>query len=252
MDQIFIRTEHLSQYLGSDPYAGNWILKDINIQWITGKITGLLGPNGAGKTTLIRLLMQIIQPSVGKIYYQNEPLQSKHLVSMGYLPEERGLYPRMSVQDQLIYLGQLRGLTVKQATENMQFWFDQLEVLDWKNKKITQISKGMAQKIQFIAAVLHHPDCIILDEPFTGLDPINAALIQRQISRLKEEGKTILLSSHNMDIVENICDYVILLHQGCKIFEGSLQEIKNRGSMADIFLELTQGNRHKNGLKNEF
>jgi ABC-2 type transport system ATP-binding protein len=252
MDQIFIRTEHLGKRLGSDLQTENWILKDINIQWFEGKITALLGPNGAGKTTLMRLLMQIIQPSIGKIYYQNEPLQNKHLLSMGYLPEERGLYPRMSVQDQLIYLGQLRGLTVKKATENIQFWFDQLEVLDWKNKKITQISKGMAQKIQFIAAVLHHPDCIILDEPFTGLDPINTALIQGQIIRLKEEGKTILLSSHNINIVENSCDYLVLLHKGRKILEGSLEEIKNRGSIADIFLELTQGNLNKYVLNNEY
>ena len=245
MDQIFIRTEHLGKRLGSDLQTENWILKDIHIQWFEGKITALLGPNGAGKTTLMRLLMQIVQPSVGKIYYQNEPLQNKHLFSMGYLPEERGLYPHMSVQDQLIYLGQLRGLTVKQARENMQFWFDQLEVLDWKNKKITQISKGMAQKIQFIAAVLHHPDCIILDEPFTGLDPINTALIQGQILRLKNEGKTILLSSHNMHMVENSCDYVILLHQGRKILEGSLKEIKNQGSLTDIFRELSQGSLNK-------
>jgi ABC-2 type transport system ATP-binding protein len=245
MDQIFIRTEHLGKRLGSERETENWILKDIHIQWFEGKITALLGQNGAGKTTLMRLLMQIIQPSAGKIYYQNEILQRKHLLSMGYLPEERGLYPHMSVQDQLIYLGQLRGLTIKQTRENMQFWFDQLEVLDWKNKKITQISKGMAQKIQFIAAVLHHPDCIILDEPFTGLDPINTALIQGQIIRLKNEGKTILLSSHNMNMVENSCDYAILLHQGRKILEGSLKEIKNQGSLMDIFSKLSQENLHK-------
>jgi len=244
------------RYRGDDQFSEKWSLQNIDFHLPEGKITGLLGPNGAGKTTFIRLLMQILRPDQGRLYCQGQILNRDHLKVMGYLPEERGLYKKMSVKNQIIYLGQLRGLSLAKTLEQMTFWFDRLEIsteksASWYDKTIDQISKGMAQKIQFIVAILHDPIYIILDEPLSGLDPLNAQLIQQQILYLKKQGKTILMSSHQMDALEKYCDYFIFLHNGKKILEGDLQLIKNKMqisenmntisvSLSEIFIHFTK------------
>ena len=193
-----------------------------------GKIFGLLGPNGAGKTTLIRMITRILYPDSGQIFFNGEVLSDKHTEYIGYMPEERGLYKKMRVGEHLIYLGRLKGMTHQQARESVDFWIKKFEIENWYNKNIEELSKGMSQKVQFIATVLHNPELLILDEPFSGLDPLNSKLIEEEIHRMSGEGKTIIFSTHRMEQVEEICDEIVLINKGKKILEGSVKELKHR------------------------
>lgn len=192
-----------------------------------GIIYGMLGPNGAGKTSLIRTITTITRPDSGEIYFNGEKLQERHTEMIGYMPEERGLYKKMKVGEQLVYLAQLKGLSLKDAKASIDFWFTKFDIHDWYGRKIMDLSKGMQQKVQFIATVMHNPKLIILDEPFSGLDPINANLIEDEIRRLKAEGASIIFSTHRMEQVEGICDRIVLINQGKNVLEGDVVEIKN-------------------------
>lgn len=201
-------------------------LNDVSIQVPKHSIFGLLGPNGAGKTTLIRIINQITMPDVGHVILDGEPLKPEHVQYIGYLPEERGLYKSMKVGEQALYLAQLKGLSYKQAKQRLNHWFEKFDITHWWDKKIEELSKGMAQKIQFIVTVLHQPKLLIFDEPFSGFDPINANLIKDEILKLRDEGATIIFSTHRMESVEELCDHIALLHQSKKILDGNLLDIK--------------------------
>jgi ABC-2 type transport system ATP-binding protein len=209
-------------------YAEHTALKNVNITIPEKTIYGLLGPNGAGKTTLIRIINQIITPDEGDIRIFGEKLNPHHIGVIGYLPEERGLYKKLKVGDQLIYLARLKGLSKKDATARIKTWLQKFEIQDWWNKKVEELSKGMAQKVQFISTVLHEPRLIILDEPFSGFDPVNAQLITREILELKQKGCTIIFSTHRMETVEDLCDHIALINKSEKILEGSKKEVKER------------------------
>ena len=193
-----------------------------------GSIFGLLGPNGAGKTTLIRIINQITIPDSGSVYLDGEPLQPHHIQNIGYLPEERGLYKSMKVGEQALYLAQLKGMKKSEAKKRLKYWFEKLEIGDWWNKKIQELSKGMAQKIQFVVTVLHQPKLLIFDEPFSGFDPINANLIKDEILQLRDEGATVIFSTHRMESVEELCDHIALIHKSNKILDGKLIDIKRQ------------------------
>ncbi len=208
-------------------YATHKALNDVSIEVPQGSVFGLLGPNGAGKTTLIRIINQITGPDEGEVLFEGERLQPKHVEYIGYLPEERGLYKKMKVGEQCMYLAQLKGLTAKEAKLRLNEWFKRFEITSWWDKKIEDLSKGMAQKIQFITTVLHQPKLLILDEPFSGFDPINAELIRNEMLRLKSEGSTIILSTHDMGSVEALCDNIALINRSQVILNGSVKEIKN-------------------------
>ncbi|TGV03021.1 ABC transporter ATP-binding protein [Flavivirga rizhaonensis] len=201
-------------------------LNKVSITVPKGSIFGLLGPNGAGKTTLIRVINQITMPDYGKVHLDGELLNPVHIKDIGYLPEERGLYKSMKVGEQALYLAQLKGLSKAEAKARLKYWFDRLEIGDWWNKKIQELSKGMAQKIQFVVTVLHQPKLLIFDEPFSGFDPINANLIKDEILRLREEGATVIFSTHRMESVEELCDDIALIHKSNKILDGKLIDIK--------------------------
>ncbi len=201
-------------------------LSEVSIQVPKGSIFGLLGPNGAGKTTLIRIINQITIPDAGQVILDGEPLNPKHIQNIGYLPEERGLYKSMKVGEQALYLAQLKGLSYKEAKKRLNYWFEKFEIGHWWDKKIQELSKGMAQKIQFIVTVLHQPKLLIFDEPFSGFDPINANLIKDEILQLRDEGATVIFSTHRMESVEELCDHIALIHQSKKILEGNLNDIK--------------------------
>lgn len=208
---------------------GDYIaLQDINLTIPQGSIFGLLGPNGAGKTTLIRIINQIIDCDSGEVFFKGEKLHPKHIAQIGYLPEERGLYKKMEVWDQLIYFARLKGMSLAEAKIKVDFWLKKLDIQDWKKKKIEDLSKGMAQKIQFIATVIHEPDLLILDEPFSGFDPVNAELIKNEILELRQKGITVVLSTHRMESVELLCDTVAMIHQSRLVLSGSLQEVKKQ------------------------
>jgi ABC-2 type transport system ATP-binding protein len=211
----------------SKSFQGKLALDDVSLEIYKGEIFGLLGPNGAGKTTLIRIINQIIQSDSGQIYFDNEPLSQRHLASIGYLPEERGLYRTMKVLDHLIFLGQLRGLTKNDARKRSESWLEKLEIYSWKNKRIEELSKGMAQKVQFLGTILHEPKLLILDEPLSGFDPINVELILTILKEMKDKGKTILLSTHNMKSVEEICDRAAIIHQSKKMCEGEVINLRD-------------------------
>jgi ABC-2 type transport system ATP-binding protein len=208
-------------------YQKHKALSNISLAVQPGSIFGLLGPNGAGKTSLIRILTQITEADSGTILFNGEPLNPKHIYQMGYLPEERGLYKKMSVKDQLLYFAELKGLSNKDAREKLKYWVDKFEIKSWLNKKVEELSKGMQQKIQFIATVVHQPKLIILDEPFSGFDPINAQLLVDEILLLKENGASIIFSTHRMDSVELLCDHIALIHQSEKVLDGPVKELKN-------------------------
>lgn len=212
----------------SKKYAEHTALNNISISVERGTIFGLLGPNGAGKTSFIRILNQIISPDEGRIIFDNELLTQKHIAHIGYLPEERGLYKSMKVGEQVLYLAQLKGLSKVQAKEKMHFWFHRLGMEGWENKKIQELSKGMAQKVQFVVTVIHQPKLLIFDEIFSGLDPISAEVIKNEVLFLKEEGATILFSTHRMESVEEMCDHIALIHNSQKILDGKLSEIKKQ------------------------
>lgn len=203
-------------------------LNNISLEIPRGSIFGLLGPNGAGKTTFIRIINQIILPSDGKILLDGHPLQPSDIQNIGYLPEERGLYKSMKVGEQALYLAQLKGLSKAEAKKRLQYWFERLKIEDWWDKKIQELSKGMAQKVQFVVTVLHRPKLLIFDEPFSGFDPVNANLIKDEILQLREDGATILFSTHRMESVEELCEYMALIHKGNKLLDGRVSAIKQQ------------------------
>lgn len=204
----------------------NAALTDVSLHVNKGEILGLLGPNGAGKTTLIRVINRIVQQDSGSVHFDGNLMTEKDLQHIGYLPEERGLYKNMTVEAHAIFLARLRGLSKKDAKIKIEYWFDRFGINDWRKKRIEELSKGMAQKVQFICTVLHEPKLLILDEPFSGFDPINVELIKQELIEMKAAGKTIILSSHNMKSVEEICDRVVLIHQSKKVAEGKLSELQ--------------------------
>lgn len=201
-------------------------LNDISLQIPRESIFGLLGPNGAGKTTFIRIINQITLPSKGRILLDGKPLHPSDIQFIGYLPEERGLYKSMKVGEQVLYLAQLKGLSKAEAKKRLKYWFQRLNIEDWWDKKIQELSKGMAQKVQFVVTVLHNPKLLIFDEPFSGFDPVNANLIKDEILQLQKEGATILFSTHRMESVEELCDYMALIHKSEKLLDGKVSEIK--------------------------
>ena len=216
-------------------------LNNVSAQFETGKIHALLGPNGAGKTTLIRLINQIYEPDSGSIRLNGKYLERKNLNAIGYLPEERGMYTSMTVHDFLFFLGNLRGLEKKTTTLQLDFWLKKLEIVNWQHKRIDELSKGMAQKIQFIATVFHDPELLILDEPFSGFDPTNVQLMRGVLRELKEQGKTIILSTHNMNNAETISDHISLIHQGKIILDSNYTAVKKQFSQ-DIYAVQFKGN----------
>jgi ABC-2 type transport system ATP-binding protein len=223
-------------------YANHTALDHVSITIPEKSIYGLLGPNGAGKTTLIRIINQIINMEEGQIEIFGEPLQEKHIGMIGYLPEERGLYKKMKVGEQLLYFAQLKGLSRKQALERIKIWLEKFEVKDWWGKKVEDLSKGMAQKVQFISTVLHQPKLIILDEPFSGFDPVNAQLITEKILELKEMGSTIIFSTHRMETVESLCDHIALIDKSKKILEGPKKQVKDQYK-SNTFIVEHRGNQ---------
>lgn len=207
-------------------YTNHTALDNVNLSIPEKKIFGLLGPNGAGKTTFIRIVNQIIAADSGEVTIFGERLSQKHIGSIGYLPEERGLYKKLKVGEQLIYLAQLKGLSRKEATDKSKAWIKKFEITDWWNKKVEDLSKGMAQKVQFISTVMHEPRLIILDEPFSGFDPVNAQLITQEILELKEKGSTIIFSTHRMETVEDLCDHIAMIDKSKTILQGSKKQVK--------------------------
>lgn len=212
----------------SKRYANHQALNNVSLSVPDQCIFGLLGPNGAGKTSLIRIINQITGPDTGHILFNGEPLQPKHVEQIGYLPEERGLYKKMTVGDQVLYLAQLKGLSKNDAKQRLKLWFEKFEMQSWWNKKIEELSKGMQQKVQFIVTVIHEPRLLILDEPFSGFDPINAQLIKNEILELRKKGSTIIFSTHNMGSVEEICDNIALIHKSQKILDGTVKDIRQQ------------------------
>lgn len=212
----------------SKTYGTKKVLNDISIKVPKQSIYGLLGPNGAGKTTLIRILNQITMPDTGQVILDGNPLSPKDIANIGYLPEERGLYKKMKVGEQAIYLAQLKGMERREAEKRLRHWFIKFEIASWWDKKVEELSKGMQQKIQFIVTVIHEPKLLIFDEPFSGFDPINVNLLKHEILELRDKGATILFSTHNMASVEELCDNIMLINKGEKILEGSVYDIKQR------------------------
>ena len=248
----------MSHLLVADSVSKNFgdfkALNNVSIEVPRGSIFGLLGPNGAGKTTLIRIINQITMPDTGKVLLDGEPLQPEDIKNIGYLPEERGLYKSMKVGEQALYLAQLKGMSKSDARTRLKYWFEKLEIGDWWNKKIQELSKGMAQKIQFVVTVLHQPKLLIFDEPFSGFDPINANLIKDEILKLREEGATVIFSTHRMESVEELCDDIALIHKSNKILEGKLVDIKrqNKTNTFEVGLVTSNELELKNAIKERF
>ena len=209
-------------------YGDYVALNEVSLTVPQGSIYGLLGPNGAGKTSLIRIINQITMPDSGVILLDGQKLRPEHVRDIGYLPEERGLYKSMKVGEQCLYLAQMKGLSKAEAKKQLDYWFDKLEIKGWWNKKIQELSKGMAQKVQFVVTVLHNPKLLIFDEPFSGFDPVNANLIKDEILELKKKGSTIIFSTHRMESVEELCDDIALIHQANKLIEGKLDSVKRQ------------------------
>jgi len=228
-------------------YAGHTALSDVSLEVESGQIFGLLGPNGAGKTSLIRIINQITAPDSGEVYFDGEKLNQSHIDRIGYLPEERGLYKKMEIGEQMIYLARLKGLSRDEAIKRLKYWFEKLEMQSWWNKKIEELSKGMQQKAQFVATILHEPDLIILDEPFSGFDPVNAEIIKDEILELNRKGATILFSTHRMESVEELCNSIALLNKSKKILDGKVRDIKNSYRNATYIVEYTGGKLLFNG-----
>jgi ABC-2 type transport system ATP-binding protein len=218
-------------------YAGHTALSDVSLEVESGQIFGLLGPNGAGKTSLIRIVNQITAPDSGEVYFNGEKLNQSHIERIGYLPEERGLYKKMEIGEQMIYLARLKGLSRDEARRRLKIWFEKLGMETWWKMKIEELSKGMQQKAQFVATVLHEPDLIILDEPFSGFDPVNAETIKDEILELNRKGATILFSTHRMESVEELCDSIALIHKSKKILDGTVKNIRNSYRNATYLVE---------------
>ncbi|QBN18554.1 ABC transporter ATP-binding protein [Flavobacterium nackdongense] len=248
-------------------YGDYVALNAVSLTVPRGSIYGLLGPNGAGKTSLIRIINQITMPDSGEIILDGEKLDPKHISHIGYLPEERGLYKSMKVGEQCLYLAQMKGLSKADAKAQLDYWFDRLEIQGWWNKKIEELSKGMAQKVQFVVCVLHKPKLLIFDEPFSGFDPVNANVIKDEILELQKQGSTIIFSTHRMESVEELCDHIALIHKSNKLIEGSLDEVKRKfrtnsfevgilsdnveGLMYDITQKFKVGQTNFKSLNNE-
>jgi ABC-2 type transport system ATP-binding protein len=226
-------------------YSGYQALTDVSLSIAQGQVFGLLGPNGAGKTTLIRIINQITAPDSGKVYIEGRPLRADDIYNIGYLPEERGLYKKMKVGEQALYLAQLKGLDRRTALKRLKYWFEKFEIQSWWDKKLQELSKGMQQKVQFVCTILHEPKLLIFDEPFTGFDPINTNLLKEEILNLREKGATIIFSTHNMSSVEEICDHIALIDKSKKILDGNIFDVKAqfktntfdvtyKGSLAEI------------------
>jgi ABC-2 type transport system ATP-binding protein len=238
-------------------YATQLALDDVSISVPAQSIFGLLGPNGAGKTTLIRIINQITAPDSGSIYLNGQPMKPEDVLKIGYLPEERGLYKKMKVGEQALYLAQLKGLNHAEAMRRLKYWFKKLEITDWWGKKVEELSKGMQQKVQFVTTVLHEPKLLIFDEPFTGFDPINVNQIKNEILFLRERGATIIFSTHNMSSVEELCDNITLINKAKTILEGRVDTIRSEwaASEYDVVLdgEVTpEANSHFTILRSSF
>lgn len=218
-----IKVNHVSKR-----FTNHVALDDVSLAIPEGSIYGLLGPNGAGKTTLIRIINHITAPDSGSVEFMGHPLTASDVVKIGYLPEERGLYKKMKVGDQALFFARLKGLSTKEATAELRKWFDRFGISDWWNRKVEELSKGMAQKIQFIVTVLHRPKLLIFDEPFSGFDPINAELLKNEILRLRDQGATVIFSTHNMESVETLCDDITLINRSHNILSGNVNEIRTR------------------------
>ena len=218
-----IQIQHVSKSFGEKE-----ALHDVSLEIPEGKIFGLLGPNGAGKTTLIRIINRITIPGSGVVLFNGRPISDEDVAKIGYLPEERGLYRKMKVGEQCLYLAQLKGMSSREATKELKKWFHKFGIEDWWYKKVEELSKGMAQKIQFITTVVHKPSLMILDEPFSGFDPVNAELIRQEILRLKDEGATVILSTHNMESVEELCDEIALINASRLVITGGVDDIRRK------------------------
>ncbi|MFW5805708.1 MAG: ABC transporter ATP-binding protein [Bacteroidales bacterium] len=212
----------------SKQFTNHLALDKLNVNVPNGSIYGLLGPNGAGKTTFIRIINQIMTPDKGRVSFMGEPLRPKHIERIGYLPEERGLYKKMKVGEQSLYLTQLKGLSRSEATRRLHAWFEKFGIESWWDKKVEELSKGMAQKVQFITTVLHEPELLIFDEPFSGFDPINANMIKNEIRELRDRGSTIIFSTHNMASVEEVCDHIALINEAKIVVEGPIEKIRSK------------------------
>ena len=235
-------------------YGDYTALNNVSLHIPKGSVFGLLGPNGAGKTSLIRIINQITMPDSGEIILDGESLAPHHIEHIGYLPEERGLYKSMKVGEQALYLAQLKGLSKAEAKKRLKYWFEKFDISAWWNKKIEELSKGMAQKVQFIVTVMHNPKLLIFDEPFSGFDPINAQLIAKEILQLRDEGATIIFSTHRMESVEEMCDNIALIHKSNKILEGQLDDIKKtyRTHTFQVGLQTTTPDEVKVELQQHF
>ena len=223
MTDTFLKAEHIVKR-----YAAHTALNDVSIEVPRGKVFGLLGPNGAGKTTLIRIINRITAPDSGDITFDGHPFEADDVMRIGYLPEERGLYKKMKVGEQAIYLAQLKGLSRAEAKKRLTFWFNRFEIMPWWDKKLEELSKGMQQKVQFIITVLHEPPLLIFDEPFSGFDPVNAEMLKQEILRLRDEGHTVIFSTHNMSSVEEVCDEIALINHSNVVLSGHVDEVKSR------------------------
>ena len=222
-------------------YSGQKAVNDISFSVKKGSIFGLLGPNGAGKTTLLRMITGIFYPDQGEIIFDGKPFNPlKDVQQIGYMPEERGLYKKMKIGEQVMYLAQLKGLSKQEALQKIKYWFEKLEMQTWWNKKVEDLSKGMSQKLQFVVTVLHEPKLIILDEPFSGLDPMNANLIKDEIYSLAKKGSTIIFSTHRMEQVEEICDHIVLMNLGSKMLDGTVQDIKQQFKENKFYIRLAE------------
>lgn len=223
MNHLFLETQDVVKR-----YAQHTALNGVSIQVPEGQVFGLLGPNGAGKTTLIRIINRITAPDSGQVLFNGRPSQADDIYQIGYLPEERGLYKKMKVGEQAVYLAQLKGLSKAEAMKRLKYWFEKFEITPWWNKKLEELSKGMQQKVQFVITVLHRPQLLIFDEPFSGFDPVNAELLKREILELKQQGHTIIFSTHNMASVEEICDHIALINHSEVVLQGAVSEVRER------------------------
>jgi len=230
-------------------YSKHRALDHVSFQINRGSIFGLLGPNGAGKTSLIRIINQITAPDHGEIRLNGELLGPKHISRIGYLPEERGLYKKMLIGEQLLYLAQLKGLSKSDATERIKMWFEKMDMQTWWDKKVEDLSKGMQQKVQFVATVIHEPELIILDEPFSGFDPVNVDIIKNEIIDLNKKGATIIFSTHRMESVEELCDSIVLIDKSKKILDGKVSEIKNEYRNNNYLIKYSTEANHLDNLR---
>ena len=223
MEDFLLRVEHVSKH-----YSGHTALDDVSLDIPRGSVYGLLGPNGAGKTTLIRIVNRITAPDEGRVLFDGRPLASADVQRIGYLPEERGLYKKMKVGEQALFFARLKGLSRAEAVRRLRVWFDRFDIASWWNRRVEELSKGMAQKVQFIVTVLHEPELLIFDEPFSGFDPINANLLKEEILGLRDRGATVIFSTHNMSSVEEVCDHITLINKSHNILSGRVDDIRRR------------------------